>query len=278
MSVIYNEDLAKQNNVNITPTTTLDDVVKQCGTVQSTGSSIFALAGGVPANTGIMTVELASSTVYGPDPDWNKKRTDGQDDVREDRGLAPGAAGGHRHEQGRLLPGRRRRRRLRRPDQRRSSSGKAFGFFAPSGAAKYIMDAAGGHVTLVGAGRALAGRQELPDDQLRHRAGRQREDQEPQARGGLHQVLRVARRRPRSSPTRQGTIPIGSDINAADLLPQYQPVADQLDEEGLPHLRRRRAGPNPQVYDALGSGVTGLLTGQKTVDDVLKDMDAAWGN
>ena len=33
MSVIYNEDLAKQNNVNITPTTTLDDVVKQCGTV-----------------------------------------------------------------------------------------------------------------------------------------------------------------------------------------------------------------------------------------------------
>ena len=35
---------------------------------------------------------------------------------------------------------------------------------------------------------------------------------------------------------------------------------------------------NPQVYQALGSGVTGLLTGQKTVDDVLKDMDAAWGN
>ena len=33
---------------------------------------------------------------------------------------------------------------------------------------------------------------------------------------------------------------------------------------------------NPQVYNALGTGVTGLLTGQKTVDDVLKDMDAAW--
>src|SRR3954452_23974666 len=31
MSVIYNEDLAKQNNVNITPTTNTDDVVSQCG-------------------------------------------------------------------------------------------------------------------------------------------------------------------------------------------------------------------------------------------------------
>src|SRR3954449_6787341 len=65
MSVIYNDELAKQNNVTITPTSALDDVVSQCGAVQSSGSSIFALAGSVPANTGIMTVELASSTVYG---------------------------------------------------------------------------------------------------------------------------------------------------------------------------------------------------------------------
>ena len=63
----------------------------------------------------------------------------------------------------------------------------------------------------------------------------------------------------------------------ADLLPQYQPVADQLTN------KQYRAfavddWPNGQVYDALGTGVTGLLTGQKTIDDVLKAMDSAWGN
>ncbi len=36
--------------------------------------------------------------------------------------------------------------------------------------------------------------------------------------------------------------------------------------------------PNGEVYNALGTGVTGLLTGQKSVDDVLKAMDDAWGN
>ena len=151
MSVIYNEDLAKQNNVNITATTTTDDVVKQCSTVKSTGSSIFALAGGVPANTGIMTVELASSTVYGPDPEWDKKRTENKTTFAKTEGwhqalqavvdmnkagcFQDGAAGAGFADL-----------------TNASSSGKAFGFFAPSGAAKSIMDAAGGHVTLVALG------------------------------------------------------------------------------------------------------------------------------
>jgi raffinose/stachyose/melibiose transport system substrate-binding protein len=35
--------------------------------------------------------------------------------------------------------------------------------------------------------------------------------------------------------------------------------------------------PNGEVYTVLGSGVTGLLTGQKTINDVLTAMDQAWG-
>ena len=41
---------------------------------------------------------------------------------------------------------------------------------------------------------------------------------------------------------------------------------------GLPNA----TWPNPAVYDALGVGVQGLLTGQTTVDSVLEEMDAAW--
>ena len=34
--------------------------------------------------------------------------------------------------------------------------------------------------------------------------------------------------------------------------------------------------PNGGVYDALGTGVQGLLTGQATPEVVLEAMDAAW--
>jgi raffinose/stachyose/melibiose transport system substrate-binding protein len=274
MSVIYNEDLAKQNNVNITPTTNTDDVVKQCGAVPD-GSSIFALAGGVPANTGIMTVEIASSTVYGPDPDWDKKRTAGKTTFAKTEGwkqalqavvdmnkagcFQDGAAGAGFADL-----------------TNASSSGKAFGFFAPSGAAKSIMDAAGGHVTLVAMGApSPADKNYLTISSDIGLAGNAKTKSPKLVEDFIK--FSVSPEEAKKFADAQGTIPIGGDINAADLLPQYKPVADQLSKKDY-RTFAVDSWTNPQVYQALGSGVTGLLTGQKTVDDVLKDMDAAWGN
>ena len=274
MSVIYNEELAKQNNVNITPTTKLDDVVSQCGSVPD-GSSIFALAGGVPANTGIMTVELASSTVYGPDPDWDQKRTDGKTTFAKTEGwkqalqavvdmnkagcFQDGAAGAGFADL-----------------TNASSSGKAFGFFAPSGAAKSIMDAAGGHVTLVAMGMpAPVDKNYLTISSDIGLAGNAKTKSPKLVEDFIK--FSVSPEEAKKFADAQGTIPIGGEINAADLLPQYQPVADQLAQKDY-RTFAVDSWTNPEVYNALGSGVTGLLTGQKTVDDVLKDMDAAWGN
>jgi raffinose/stachyose/melibiose transport system substrate-binding protein len=73
----------------------------------------------------------------------------------------------------------------------------------------------------------------------------------------------------------QGSIPIGTPASS-DLLPQYQPVLPFLEANNtLPF--GPDAWPNAKVYNALGTGVTGLLTGQKTIDGVLKSMDQAWG-
>jgi raffinose/stachyose/melibiose transport system substrate-binding protein len=274
MSVIYNDDLAKQNNVNVTATSTLQDVIKQCSTVKSAGSSIFALAGGVPANTGIMTVELASSTVYGPDPDWDKKRTDGKTTFAKTEGwkqalqavvdmnkagcFQDGAAGAGFADL-----------------TNAASSGKAFGFFAPSGAAKSIMDAAGGHVTLVAMGApSPAKKNYLTISSDIGLAGNAKTKSPKLVEDFIK--FSVSPDEAKKFADAQGTIPIGGDINAADLLPQYKPVADQLSKKDY-RTFAVDSWTNPQVYQALGSGVTGLLTGQKTVDDVLKDMDAAWG-
>ena len=71
-----------------------------------------------------------------------------------------------------------------------------------------------------------------------------------------------------------GSVPI-TGIDQATLLPEYAPIGDLLSSGayvGVPNA----TWPNPAVYDALGVGVQGLLTGQKTVDQVLDDMDAAW--
>ena len=60
-----------------------------------------------------------------------------------------------------------------------------------------------------------------------------------------------------------------------NLAPAYEPIGELLETGafvGLPNA----SWPNPDVYDALGAGVQGLLTGQKTVDQVLEEMDAAW--
>ncbi|NYJ08457.1 ABC transporter substrate-binding protein [Petropleomorpha daqingensis] len=275
MSVIYNDELAKQNNVTIDASTNLDDVISQCGAVAATGSSIFALAGSVPANTGIMTVEIASSTVYGPDPDWDQKRTDGKTTFAKTKGwqqalqavvdlnkagcFQNGAAGAGFADL-----------------TNASSSGKAFGFFAPSGAAKSIMDAAGGHVTLVALGApSPADKNYLTISSDIGLAGNAKTKSPKLVEDFIK--FSISKEEAKKFADAQGTIPIGGNLDAADLLPQYQPVADQLTNKDYRTFAVDE-WTNPEVYNALGTGVTGLLTGQTTVDEVLKNMDAAWDN
>jgi raffinose/stachyose/melibiose transport system substrate-binding protein len=55
----------------------------------------------------------------------------------------------------------------------------------------------------------------------------------------------------------------------------YEPIVGLLADGSYTTLPNN-VWPNPAVYDALGTGVQGLLTGQKTIDDVLSAMDTAW--
>lgn len=273
-SVVYNDALATENGVTVTASSTLNDITAQCGKVKDSGKSIYGLAGSIPANNGILSVALASSTVYGSNPNWNQDRTDGKTTFSDTPGwhdalqaivdlnnagcFQDGAAGAGFDA---LTNG--------------SSTGAIFGFFAPSSATKDIMDAAGGAVKLVvmpvaapqgtetyltlSANQGLSGNAKTASPKL------------------VADFLKfsVSPEAAKTFATSQGSIPVGK-INSADLLPQYQPIADMLTaEQYRPYAVD--GWPNGQVYDALGTGVTGLLTGQNTVDDVLASMDAAWG-
>jgi raffinose/stachyose/melibiose transport system substrate-binding protein len=71
-----------------------------------------------------------------------------------------------------------------------------------------------------------------------------------------------------------GNLPI-SNIDTKTLKVQYSTVAPYL-KSGMTYAFPNQAWEAPEVYVKLGTGIQGLLTGQATVDQVLKSVDAAW--
>lgn len=271
---IWNPDLAKANGATVTASSTIPDVTAQCPAVAAKGLSIYGLAGSVPQNNGLLSIELASSAVYGVNPNWNQDRADGKTTFASTEGwkqtlqaiidlnkagcFQKGAAGAGFDA---LTNG--------------AAGGKLFGFFAPGGAAKDIMDAAGGHVTLtVLPTPAPAGtKQELTLSSDTGLAGNAATKSPNLVKKFIQFAASPAEAK--KIATAQGAIPVG-EITKADLLPQYADLADLI-TSGATLPNGANAWPNPQIYNALGTGVTGLLTGQKTIDDVLNSMDSAWG-
>ena len=272
--IVYNDDLAKQNGVNITATSTLDDVINQCAAAKAKGKAIFGLAGAIPANPGIATMELAASTVYGPTPDWDAQRkankvtfagTPGWKTALESmkrlydaQCFQPGAVGAGFDA---LTNG--------------AGQGKIFGFFAPSGAAKNIMDAAGGKVKLVVLPfPAPAGTKTYLSVSSDIVVAGSAKTKSPKLVADFLKFFQSAEGS-KIVADGQGSIPVTATGGSATLLPQYATVEQMIkskDTRGFGTIN----WPNGKVYDALGSGATGVLTGQKTPDDVLKQMDAAW--
>lgn len=272
--VVFSPRAAEENGVTITAESSLDNVIAQCSSTQKKGVAVFGLAGAMAPNTGMFAVQLAGDTVYGPDPEWNAKRAKGEVTFADSDGwkaalgaikdlydadcFQKGAAGAGFDA---LTNG--------------MGQGKMTGFAAPAGAAKDIMDSTKGAVTLtvlpmpapsgyspyVTAGTAdgVAGNAKTKNPEL--------------VKDFLSWMTEPAQAAKAADSI--GAIPIG-EIDTSKLLPQYEGVKGLL-TEGKTAPVAYLGWPNGEVYDALGTGVTGLLTGQKSVADVLEAMDKAWG-
>ena len=117
--VIYNDELAQSIGVKIDATTSLDDIIAQCGKARAAGKTVYGLAGSTFQNNGILAVALATSTVYGPDKDWNARPRAEQGHLRRHQGLDDRPRVDQEDVRRGMLPGRRHQRRVRRADQRR---------------------------------------------------------------------------------------------------------------------------------------------------------------
>jgi raffinose/stachyose/melibiose transport system substrate-binding protein len=270
--IIWNADAAKSIGIQLTGASSFQDVLTACATAKSKGKSLFGLAGAVPPNPGILAQILATSTVYGPDQNWNTERAQGKVKFATTSGwtqalqgietmyksgcFQPGATGAGFDA---LTNG--------------SSSGKFFGFFAPGGAAASVNAASGGHVHLTvlpmpsPAGTTYAS---VSSDQVIAASAKTKSPKLVQ------QFLAYI-----ASPAGQKIIsagvgyPVGTK-DASALPDTYKPVASILtspDVRSFPSIE----WANGKISNDLGAGVQGVLTGQKTVAQVLQQLDTDWG-
>jgi raffinose/stachyose/melibiose transport system substrate-binding protein len=272
--IIFSPQAAGKSGFTLDSSSTMDDVIAQCKKVADGGQAVFGLAGSMAPNTGIFTAAIAASTVYGPEPDWNEKKASGETSFADSDGwraaletvkdlydngcFQDGAAGAGFDA---LTNG--------------MGQGQMLGFAAPGGAAKDIMDSTKGAVTLtVQAMPAPSGYDTYlmagTPDAIAGNAASKNKDLALDFINWMSQPEQTA-----EAAKASGDIPVGT-TNSSNLLPQYAGVSDLIDQNKIsqyPYID----WPNGEVYNALGTGVTGLLTGQMSVDDVLASLDKAWG-
>lgn len=249
-----------------------DELLRACASATDEGASFFALAGSVPSNTGLMALSISATRVYSADPDWNAQRASGDVtfadtegwrntlqtviDLNEGGCFQPGAEGG--------------------------------GFDAITGG--------------LAQGTSLAafipGSSDLPrsapDAGIEVRAFPVADDEDPFLFVGPISALSITSTAAdpdaataflewMAEPAQSerfaelsGTLP-ASGLADADLSEgMYAPVADLIAEGAYIPLPRS-GWPNAQVYEQLSVGTQGLITGQRTVDEVLAALDTAWG-
>lgn len=247
---------------------------EQCKALEPSGKSLFALAGAAPPNTGLMAMSLAASRVYAEDPKWNDKRAakettfagsagwksalEAVNTLKDAGCFQKGAAGGGFDAITKGLAG-----------------GTSVSGFIPAPSWKQLESAAGGAKFAVRALPAESSGKSYVFASANYafsiNAASKNKDAakafldwaaEPEQTKAFAEI--------------DGALPVtgldkydfgsGAYKNVGDLIKdgKYGP---------LPNIQ----WPNSAVYDALATGVQGIITGQKSPDQVLQAMDAAWG-
>jgi raffinose/stachyose/melibiose transport system substrate-binding protein len=273
-AIVASMGTAGQNGITEFPTDT-DTLYADCSALAGQGKSFFAVAGAAAPNTGMLAQSISASRVYAETPDWNEQRADGKVtfadsdgwketlqtilDLKDGGCFQPGVEGGGFDAITNGLAGQ-----------------TSIGGFIPSGAAVEIAAAAPPQAdfkiqpfpTTDGKNAAILASSNytmsLNAKSADNAAAKDFLDwlATPEAQQKYFEY--------------SGELPVSAyqDMDLSDTI--YSPVVDLLkngDYAALP----ANVWPNPAVYDALSTGVQGLLTGQSDIDQVLASLDTAWG-
>lgn len=253
----------------------MDDLYAACDAAAATGGSLIALAGAAAPNTGLMAQAIAATRVYAEDPDWNQQRADGDTTFAESDGwkdtlqtildlneagcFQGGAEGGGFDAITNGLSG-----------------GTSIGGFIPSGAAIEIAKAAPPEAAFaVEPFPAADGGKPYIMASSNYTLSISAASKAKDASAAFLEWMAEDEQQQKYYEL-SGELPVSAykDMDLAGTI--YEPIVDLLASNSYTSLPSN-VWPNPSVYEALGVGVQGLLTGQKTIDQVLEDMDNAWG-
>lgn len=251
---------------------TWDDLISTCKDLKGEGKSLYALAGAAPPNTGLLALSISATRVYADNPEWNKDRaadkttfagTAGWKDTLNDivdmnkaGCFQPGVEGGgfDAITQGII-------------------QGSSLAAIIPSGAAADLKQNAKDQDFLVQPIPPASGGKAYGIAGADYAISIAKNTKNADAAKKFVEWTATEKGQSTFAKAGGGMPPTTSDFAGT----VFEPVSEIVKDKSYVPLPNS-SWPNSNVYDALGTGVQGLLTGQKTVDDVLKAMDAAWGN
>ncbi|GAA5098219.1 hypothetical protein GCM10025760_33190 [Microbacterium yannicii] len=256
----------------VTYPTTTDEMLGVCPALNADGVSLYAMAGRVPINAGLTAISLAAGQVYSQDPEWDEKRASGETTFASTSGwqntlqlildmqavgcFQPGAEGaGFEAITGGI------------------GQGASLGAFLPGGVIAQLGPALPDAQLVVEAAPMPTGGAPFifasSDYALAISAASDRKDA---AQAYLNWLAEPEQAQEYAELA--GSLPITgiADVDLGGTA--YAAVADLL-EAGSYTTLPVNVWP-PAVFNVLGTDVQALLTGQKDVDQVLADLDAAW--
>ncbi|WP_460773033.1 extracellular solute-binding protein [Microbacterium sp. GXF7504] len=270
---VYNGAAAEEAGIDEFPAT-FEDLIKECTTARDAGKSFTALAGAAAPNTGMLGMNLAASRVYGEDPEWNTKRAEGKVTFADSAWVDALEAVVEMNDAGCFQDG---------------AAGSGFDAITngvvggtsltgivPGSAALSMNAAKEGAGIVVEAIPAPKGATETLYASANYAFALNAKASDG-AKASAKKFLEWM-----TEPEQAilfadlyGMVPI-IGVTDDNLLAEFQPISQLVMDgnyTGIPNAD----WPSAAVYDALATGVQGLLTGQKTPVQVAEDMDQAWG-
>lgn len=271
--VAYNVDLFEQAGAEVP--STFDDLLDTCGTIADAGIIPIALAGASYQNVTITLQSLAGNNVFGPDPEWNQQRSDGETTFEDTDGW---------HEvladfQSMVDAG------CYAPDVAGVNAPVHSQQFASGQAAMYVMPAQALAIVASSGGENLdissfpfpgetADTTWVPANSGISLVVNADADEIEGARLLVDFLGEAANRVMYSEHA--GTIAYAAGSNGEDVIPEVlEPLRSHL-EGGRSITLDYLLWPSGAVNQQLATSAQGLFTGQKTIDEVLADADRAW--
>jgi raffinose/stachyose/melibiose transport system substrate-binding protein len=267
--MIYNKTVMEKDGFEWP--TDFNTMIEICKGARAKGKTLFGLAGSMYANNGLMVMGMAGASVYATGDSWNEKRIAGKVTfanspewkavmnnivkMKNAGCFQDGAAAGGFVD----------------AIDNRFFTGKSYAVFVPGGTSVSFSNLPflkGQEIKTM----VFPGSKRLAVSNNYALAVNAKTTKLAVAKAFINFAATTEAQT--AGQTASGNLPI-KDINPATLKVQYSGVGSYM-KKGMTYAFPNQAWEAPEVYVKLGTGVQGLLTGQATVAQVLKSVDAAW--